>query len=157
MGTPCAVVVACIYMHTIEQEALNQFAYQRYIIRAIFLFIRFIDDYFMIVSDYDQGLSLMELLNSRRENIKITFKIRNYEAQFLDLTLYKTKPNQMSVRSYIKPMNKHLFIPPTSCHPPHIFRGWVVGSARRLRLNNQADNYHSSFSKQFETSLLQRG
>jgi hypothetical protein len=40
MDIPCAVVFACIYMHIIEQEALDIFAYQRYAIRSIFLFIR---------------------------------------------------------------------------------------------------------------------
>ena len=54
-------------------------------------------------------------------------------------------------------MNKHLFIPPTSCHPPHIFRGWVIGSGRRLRLNNQADNHYNSFITQFWSCLRQRG
>ena len=99
----------------------------------------------------------MELLNSRHNTIHITFKIRNSEAEFLDLTLYKTQPDQISVKSYIKPMNKHLFIPPTSCHPPHIFNGWITGYGRRLRLNNQSDiHYHNSIDL-FELSLLQRG
>jgi len=31
MGTPCAVIFACVYMHTLEQEALDIFASQRYI------------------------------------------------------------------------------------------------------------------------------
>jgi hypothetical protein len=157
MGTPCAVVVACIYMHILEQEALTQFARQHYIIRSIFLFNRFIDDYLILVSDYDTGLSLMELLNSRRDTIHITFKIRNSEAEFLDLTLYKTQPDQISVKSYTKPMNKHLFIPPTSCHPPHIFNGWIIGYGRRLRLNNQSDIHYQNSIDLFESSLLQRG
>ena len=157
MGTPCAVVVACIYMHILEQEALNQFAYQRYMYRCIFLFVRFIDDYILLVVDYDSGIAFMELLNSRRPNIKVTFKISNSEAQFLDLTLYKTTRDQVSVKSYIKPMNKHLFIPPSSCHPPHTFKGWIVGYGRRLRCNNQADNHYQSFIDLFESSLCNRG
>jgi len=157
MGTPCAVVVACIYMHTLEQEALNQFAYQRSIIRSIFLFIRFLDDYIMAISDYDTGIAFMEILNSRRDNIHITFKITNFEAQFLDLTLYKTGLDKMSVRSYIKPMNKHLFIPPTSCHPPHIFKGWIIGYGRRLRQNNDAENDFTKFTTLFQSKLLDRG
>ena len=157
MGTPCAVVVAYIYMHVLEQEALSQFASQRYIIRSIFLFIRFIDDYLILVSDHDTGLVFMELLNSRRDTINITFRIRNSEAEFLDLTLYKTQPDKMSVKSYIKPMNKHLFIPPTSCHPPHIFNGWIIGYGRRLRLNNQSDIHYKNSIDLFESGLLQRG
>jgi hypothetical protein len=157
MVTSCAVVIACIYMHTLEQEALNQFAYQRYIIRAIFLFIRFIDDYIIAVSDYDQGLAFMELLNSRPKNITVTFEICNTEAQFLGLTLYKTSPNTIAVKFYIKPMNKHRFLPPTSCHPPHNFRGWIVGYDRRLKGNNTEERDYTSFINLFESSLQGRG
>jgi hypothetical protein len=54
-------------------------------------------------------------------------------------------------------MNKHLFIPPTSCHPPHTFKGWIVGSARRLRLNNETVNHQTQFLNLFESSLKDRG
>ena len=157
MGTPCAVVVACIYMHIIEQEALDIFASQRYIVRSIFLFIRFIDDILALVSDHDTGLFLMELLNSRRNTTKLTFKIRNLEAQFLDLTLYKTKEHTLAVRAYSKPMNKFLFLPPTSCHPPHIFKGWIVGYGRRLRLNCSDDHEYTNNLNDFKFRLNQRG
>ena len=157
MGTPCAVVVACIYMHIIEQEALAIFANQRYIVKSLFAFFRFIDDIFAIVSDYDTGLFLMELLNSRRNTTKLSFKIRNTEAQFLDLTLYKTKDHQLAVRAYSKPMNKFLFLPPSSCHPRHIFKGWIIGYARRLRLNSSDDLDYNKSLNDFKTKLLQRG
>ena len=59
MGTPCAVVFACVYKHILEQEALDIFAYLRYNIRSIFLFIRFSDDIITIVSDYESSFYLM--------------------------------------------------------------------------------------------------
>jgi hypothetical protein len=157
MGTPCAVVVACIYMHMLEQEALRRFKSTCYVTSSIYMFNRFIDDYLMAVSDYDTGIFFMKILNSIRENIKITFRIRNSEAEFLDLTLYKTGPNTMSVKSYIKPMNKHLFLPPTSCHPPHRFSGWITGYGRRLRGQNEADHHFKNFIDLFESSLVKRG
>ena len=159
MGTPCAVVVACIYMHILEQEALNQFCYQRRMIRCIYLFIRFIDDYIILISDHTVGLTLMELLNSRRKSIKVTFRIRNMEAQFLDLTLYKPHHNldKIAVRAYSKPMNKFLFLPPSSCHPAHVFSGWILGYGRRLRLNCSNDNDYFNNLTDFKSRLLQRG
>jgi len=159
MGTPCAVVVACIYMHILEQEALNQFCYQRSMIRCIYLFIRFIDDYIILISDHTMGLKLMELLNSRRKSIKLTFQIRNMEAQFLDLTLYKPHHHldKIAVRAYSKPMNKYLFLPPSSCHPTHVFSGWILGYGRRLRLNCSNDNDYFNNLTDFKSRLLQRG
>jgi hypothetical protein len=146
-------------MHTIEQEALDIFASQRYIHNSLILFVRFIDDILAIVSDYTTGLELIELLNSRRTNIKLTYKIRNMESQFLDLTLYKEHHEAMtlSVKAYSKPMNKFLFLPPTSCHPPHVFQGWLIGYGKRLRLNCSDNNEFNKSLTDFNSRLLQRG
>jgi len=146
-------------MHTLEQEALDIFASQRYIYNCLFLFFRFIDDIIAIVSDYSTGFALMELLNSRRPNIKLSFKIRNMESQFLDLTLYKDhhESTTISVKAYCKPMNKFLFLPPTSCHPPHIFQGWIIGYGKRLRLNCSQDSEFEKSLSDFNSRLLQRG
>ena len=160
MGTPCAVVFACIFVHTIEREALNIFASTRYMIKCVFLFVRFIDDLIAIISDYDSGLDLMRLLNSRRKSIHFTFKIRNSEAQFLDLTLYKriTRHIQhLEVKAYSKPMNKFLYLPPTSCHPRHIFNGWIVGCCRRLRLNCSRDEDYNQVISDFKSHTTSRG
>jgi hypothetical protein len=159
MGTPCAVVFACIYMHIIEQEALDIFASQRYIHSCVTLFLRFIDDIFAIFTDYTSALEFMQILNSRRQNITLTFKIRNMEAQFLDLTLYKDKHESqiIQVKAYSKPMNKFLFLPPTSCHPPHIFPGWILGYGKRLRLNCSADSVYTNCLNDFQSRLLDRG
>ena len=159
MGTPCAVIFACVYMHTLEQEALDIFASQRYVYNCLFLFFRFIDDIIAVVSDYDTGFTLMELLNSRRPNIKLSFKIRNMESQFLDLTLYKDhhESTTISVKAYCKPMNKFLFLPPTSCHPPHVFQGWIIGYGKRLRLNCSQDSEFEKSLLDFNSRLLQRG
>ena len=54
-------------------------------------------------------------------------------------------------------MNKHLFIPPTSCHPTHTFKGWIVGYGKRLRCNNKADSHYLNFLDLFKSSLLSRG
>ena len=159
MGTPCAVIFACVYMHTLEQEALDIFASQRYIYNCLFLFFRFIDDIIAVVSDYSTGFALMELLNSRRSNIKLSFKIRNMESQFLDLTLYKERHESttIAVKAYSKPMNKFLFLPPTSCHPQHIFQGWIIGYGKRLRLNCSQDSEFEKSLSDFNARLLQRG
>ena len=158
MGTPCAVVVACIFMHIIEEEALSIFKRRYYICTTIFLFKRFIDDYIIIVSDYDTGIILMDILNARRTSINITFAICNTKAEFLDLTLYKTYPDHhLEVRAYSKPMNKYLYLPTSSCHPPHIFSGWIRGYCRRLRLNCSTDSDYANSLEFFKINLLNRG
>jgi hypothetical protein len=160
MGTPCAVIFACMYIHTIEHEALDLFASTRYTIKCIFFFVRFLDDIITIISDHDSGLGLMRLLNSRQKSIQFTFKIRNSEAQFLDLTLYKRisrHTEHLEVKAYSKPMNKFLYLPPTSCHPRHIFNGWIVGTGRRYRLNCSVDVDHKDIIDDFESRTTARG
>ena len=58
---------------------------------------------------------------------------------------------------YSKPMNRFLFLPPTSCHPPHIFQGWITGYGRRLRLNCADDSDYQINLNQFKTRLEKRG
>ena len=102
----------------------------------------------------------MRLLNSRRQSIKFTFKIRNSEAQFLDLTLYKRykhRTEHLEVKAYSKPMNKFLYLPPTSCHPRHIFNGWIVGTGRRLRQSCSVDTDFKEITDNFETHTTARG
>ena len=158
MGTPCAVVFACIYMHIIEEEALDRFLSQnRNFAERIYLRKRFIDDLAMIFSDYELALKFITILNSIRPWIKLTFRIRNMEAQFLDLTIYKTKQHAIKVKAYTKPMNKFLFLPPSSCHPSHCFTGWIKGYCQRLRLNCSEDSDFNLNMVDFRTRLLARG
>ena len=159
MGTPCAVIFACIFVHIIEQEALSALRFS-YISQRISLFVRFIDDLSIIVSSYDVGQLLINALNARRKSIHFTATITNSETQFLDLTLFKTtgKPHgQLAVRAFTKPMNKFLFLPPNSCHPSHVFSGWVVGYGKRLRLNCSQDTDFNACLNDFKSRLVARG
>jgi len=160
MGTPCAVIFACIFVHTIEREALDIFSSTRFTPACIFLFVRFLDDTISIISDHDSGVDLMRILNSRRKTIHFTFKIRNSEAQFLDLTLFKRfdrHDQHLEVKAYSKPLNKFLFLPPNSCHPKHVFKGWAVGYGRRLRLACSIDNDFTTVADNFDSNATARG
>ena len=81
------------------------------------------------------------------------------ESQFLDLTLYKDhhESTTILVKAYCKPMNKFLFLPPTSCHPPHVFQGWIIGYGKRIRLNCSRDSEFDKSLSDFNSRLLQRG
>ena len=54
-------------------------------------------------------------------------------------------------------MNKHLFLPPSSCHPTHIFKGWIIGYGKRLRCNNKTDSHYQGSLDLFKSCLLSRG
>ena len=54
-------------------------------------------------------------------------------------------------------MNKFLFLPPQSCHPKHIFNGWILGYGKRLRLNCSEDVDFNTCINDFQTRLIARG
>ena len=158
MGTPCAVVFACVYMHILEQEALQQFISTRHRIDSIILFFRWLDDIIAIVNNSEDGLALMEILNSKRPSINLTFKLDRQEATFLDLTLFKTETgDKIAVKAYSKPNNKFLFLPPSSCHPKHIFKGWITGYGRRLCINCTDPSDYKKNLDAFRQRLEDRG
>ena len=54
-------------------------------------------------------------------------------------------------------MNKFLFLPPNSCHPSHVFSGWVVGYGKQLQLNRSQDTDFNACLNDFKSRLVARG
>jgi hypothetical protein len=158
MGTPCAVVFACIFMGTIERKAWNFLG--RMNIYPL-LNYRFIDDLLIIVNSADDAQKILDTFNDIDPFIKLTGDISNDTANFLDLTLYKGSrfyhSNKFDLDVYQKPSNLFLFLPPSSCHPEHVFKGWIQGYLSRLRVNCTDDIIHYLRRQQFWDQLLARG
>jgi hypothetical protein len=158
MGTPLAVAFACMHMHVIEQEAFHIFTTRGYSLRNLSLYVRFIDDIFFIASDYDNAKLLLDIINGRRPSIKLEFHIQNTSVNFLDITIYKAdKMKNLQVKLFQKPGNKFLFLPPMSFHPPHIFKGWIGGCIKRMRLNCSLEQEFHTALTNFKTHLKARG
>jgi hypothetical protein len=158
MGTPLAVAYACIHMHVIEQEAFHIFSSRGYSLRSVRLYVRFIDDIYFIASTYDHAKLLLDIFNGRRPSIKLEFQIKNTSVDFLDITIYKAdKIEKLQVKLFEKPGNKHLFLPPMSFHPPHIFKGWIGGYIKRLRLRSSLEQEFQTVLTKYKKHLENRG
>ena len=158
MGTPLAVAYACIHMHVIERESFAIFTARGRSLRNILLYVRFIDDIHFVATNYDDAKLLLDIINNRRPSIKLEFNIRNSKVDFLDITIFKAdKVANLQVKIFQKPGNKFLFLPPMSFHPPHIFRGWISGYIKRMRLNCSQDQDFLVALSQFKSQLLTRG
>ena len=158
MGTPCAVVFACIFMGTIERKAWSILINQQ--IHAL-LDLRFIDDFVIIANSVAEANIILQTLNSIDPLIKLTGTISNTSCVFLDLTLYKGSrfdtSGHFDLDVYQKPSNKFLFLPYSSYHHPHIFKGWIHGYISRLRLNCTEDARYQLHRQQFYQQLQARG
>jgi hypothetical protein len=158
MGTPLAVAYACIHMYVIEQESFDIFAKRGYSLRSILLYVRFIDDVFLIVENYEIAKLLLDIINGRRPTIRLEFSIKNTSVDFLDVTIYKAdKIANLQVKLFQKPGNKFLFLPPMSFHPPHIYKGWIRGYIQRMRLNCSLNTEFDIALTKFRNHLESRG
>ena len=159
MGTPCAVVVACIYMGTIERKAWASLTTLRHI--SPLLDYRFIDDLLIIAKSQEEAQVILDTFNSIDPLIKLTGTTSQTSANFLDLVIYKgsrfTTSQIFDLDVYQKPTNQFLFLPYDSYHPDHVFQGWIRGYLGRLRINCTDDIIYHVRRSQFWKQLLERG
>ena len=158
MGTPCAVVFACIFMGTIERKAWGVLTNLQ--IYAL-LDHRFIDDFAIIAKSVEEATIILQVLNNMDPLIKITGSISTTSCIFLDLTIYKGPrfhtSGHLDLDVYQKPSNKFLFLPYGSYHHQHVFKGWVHSYIARLRLNCTDEDRYRLRRQQFYHQLQARG
>jgi hypothetical protein len=158
MGTPCAVVFACIFMGMLERKALS-LARERLMIPLYYK--RFIDDILIIARSLQECQLLQTILNEMDKTINTTGTPSNENTNFLDIIIYKgpefADTQIFDLDLYQKPSNKFLFLPHNSEHAPHVFQGWVTGYIQRLRINITNDYHYYIKRIDFWTQLAERG
>ena len=159
MGTPCAVVFACLFMAHLEIQITKDLAHEGY--PTPILNLRFIDDYLIVCRTEQQCQYILQRLNRHRKNISVTGKISQQEAIFLDLLIYKgprlTESQRLDIRLYEKPTNKFLYLPGTSYHPLHVNRGWIQTEIIRRVLRNTETLPYLQDIRNLRTRLKARG
>jgi hypothetical protein len=155
MGTPVAVTFACIYLGMLEREAFNampEFPFKMY--------KRYIDDIFGIPKSKELLEQFISILNNLRPTIKITTETSNSQINFLDITIFKGKlfkeNNRFDIKVFQKPINKYVYLPPTSYHSKNVFK-FITGELRRYRIICNNDSDYEEIKTLFRTRLEQRG
>ena len=127
MGTKMAPSFANLFMGSLEKEFLAQQALQPH------LWLRYIDDIFMIWTHGEEKLtSFIEQINSFHPSIKFTADFSHSSVHFLDTTV-TLKDGSLKTDLFTKPTDKHNFLLPSSCHPPHCTKNIPYSQALRLR------------------------
>lgn len=159
MGTPMAVVYANIFLSALEHKLFLT------ALASPFYYKRYIDDIFAIVSTAEEATTLTTAFNSQYETIKITHDY-GHSVTFLDVTI--SKPSdlsntttsgaiQLKTALFQKPMNRYIYIPPTSYHQSPTFKAYISAELRRYTLLN-SDPLDLLRSKNLlYERLLQRG
>jgi hypothetical protein len=147
MGTPVAPTYANMVLSRLEEVCLA--------LGPIF-YRRFIDDLFVICRNELQARQIVEAFNSRCPSIQLESITIGKTGIFLDMEI-SIEDNKPMVNIYQKKINKYLYIPPTSNHPPHVMKNVIKGEIRRYRLLCQSEDTYKEITKLFKERLSHRG
>ena len=93
---------------------------------------RYIDDIHFLWTHGEEYLQeFQSYMNNFHPTIRFTFEISPSHVPFLD-TLTQLKDNRIETTLYSKPTDKHTYLLPSSCHPPHTFKGVPYSQALRV-------------------------
>ncbi len=129
MGTCVAPSAANLFMGDLEESLLSSTT----TLPLAGSWKRYIDDiHFLWTSGLDQLEDFKRHLNQFHPTIKFTFEVSPAQVPFLD-TLTQLKNGSIHTTLYSKPTDAHSYLLPSSCHPPHTFKGIPYSQALRVR------------------------
>ena len=150
MGTNAAVSIANLYMAELIDNKIMS-------LPNIRCYSRYIDDICFIYTGNKTTLEKLIIeINSYHPKLKFTSVISNLALDVLDLTFYP-KQGKLEYRTYQKPINKYLYIPQFSNHPPASIKGFIKGELIRYSRTNSEYNNCLAIRKHFYKRLLERG
>ena len=118
---------------------------------------RFIDDLIMVWLHGDACLlRFFDYVNSIRPQIRFTMEFGR-SVHYMDSQLTIEENGQISSDLYVKPMDKHQYLLPTSNHPPHVHRHLPYSLAIRLRQIISVDERFIMRLEELKAFLLARG
>lgn len=158
MGTPAAVVFACLFLDSHETRIFEETQIKR------LLYKRYIDDIFAIFETKEAAEIFISRFSNdaRLPTIKCSnFTISNQDGVFLDLKIFKgnrfASTSIFDIKTYQKPQNKYLYLPLNSFHPKAIFPAYIVSELNRYRLTCNNDNDFDEIKEDFFKRLQARG
>jgi hypothetical protein len=163
MGTNCMPPAAQLYLARCWEAPIQRNLGDRFPA----FYKRFIDDGFVVFEGSELEVqAFCEQLNTTLPNIKITFAYNQFQADFLDLVVYKCQEDllcasdgmaRLKVRTHQKALNKYLYIPYTSFHHHSVFTSFVTAELMRYVVTNTDLHWYECMVRKFSHRLCQRG
>ncbi|KAL7484495.1 hypothetical protein ACHAW6_010132 [Cyclotella cf. meneghiniana] len=155
MGTSCAVVFANLYLGAHEKHKILPVFKDH--LKKILYYRRYVDDVFFIWTGTCNEIWDKLILTFN------TFGILKWEpslptnsVNFLNLTL-TIEGNQIITKSYQKPSNPYLYIPPHSIHSPGTVNDWIYGILKTYWRQNSNYKDFISFSNLLFNCHIRQG
>ena len=179
MGTSCACMIATIYFSYHEETRILPVYAHQYVLPLmlmppitgprptfnappLLMHARLIDD---AMQTWDLSRLPAHYRNNFRDLMadELKFGILRWKVDklakkvdFLDLTINLDK-GEFTTKTFVKPMNLHLYIPPASAHPIGTLKSLIFGNIQRYRIQNSKIEDFISITKAFHGHLLNRG
>ena len=177
MGTTFSVVYAVIFMIRLETPIVSDERFSPY----IRLYKRFIDDLFIIWTGPAEALcEFRKAMATADEAISLDWDGYGSQQEAFDPSVVKAKRNErvnflnldMSLRCvegrtgttirvmlspFHKPGNAYAYIPFSSFHGRHTFRGWVLAEILRLLTHSSTPDIWKEETRMFYHHLCSRG
>jgi hypothetical protein len=149
MGTPVACSYATIsYGNHENTQILPNFK------SNLFYYRRYIDDILGIWlpsnNNESTWMNFKSMLNSFG-SLKWVISNLNTTVNILDLNITINSTNKIEISTFQKEMNLHLYIPPSSAHPPSCLKGLIIGELLRYKKQNNKEDF-----VKIATSFLER-
>ena len=157
MGTSCAVNYSFLYIGLLEIKSLL-IKYREFLI----WYGRFIDDGLgMWLTKKLSSIGALENfksdLNAWGRHLRWTDTGWVNSVKFLDLTISINLSNCLEFKTYRKPMNLNLYLPPHSAHPPDSIRSLIFGRTRAYFLHNTHQKDYVAECTRLSKDLMRRG
>ena len=180
MGTSLACMYATIYYSYLEEVKLLRYYSHKHVVperlmpQLLAPMPTFSDPPLLmqarLIDDAIQIWDLAKLPGAIRTNLhhhmeqQMKFGTLEWEAtrpsksvDFLDLTITLDPDGTFSTKTYVKPMNLHLCLPPESAHPKGTLKSLIFGTIHRYWTQNSRKEDFLSAGAAFYGHLLNRG
>ena len=159
MGSSLAVTYATIYFSYHEEtQVLPTLG------NSIITYGRLIDDTGMILDTaaLPSHVTLDNLTTHLSNLLKfgdLTWEVEqpSKSTNFLDLSIHLNPDGTITTRTFIKPMNLHLYIPPRSAHPKGVLKSLIHGNLYRFWTQNSDRQDYITTTSAFFGHLTNRG
>ena len=129
MGTICAPAYANVFMANFELKYIYPCIKDK-----TKMFLRFIDDLFLIWTGSEQELlDFMSDLNKKHPSIKFKFKYSKAKIEFIDVLVYKDHNNMLQTTIYRKQTDRQNYLDARSKHPELLKDSIPYSQALRIK------------------------
>ena len=160
METPLSVIYANIFLDCFETNMLNE--YEKKTGLRPFLWLRYIDVFFILNHDESSLKDFIEFCNNYSDNKKMNSKIK-FESSvskefvnFLDVTV-KLSDGQIKTSVYSKPTDAYLYLNSRSSHTNHVVKNLPKGQFIRVRRICSEINDFNSYARIMRSHFISRG